>query len=276
MWGVYRPIIKVVSEEVRRYHRNLDTIWLDYKKAFDSIPHEWIIETLWLTKVTDRIIIAIANIMKAWKTELNLPTSDKTIYIGKMLYRKELLKGDYLSIILFILSLNPCSYLLNETERYKMGVNEERNKNLMHLLFVDDMKQYTSNLEKSKLLLDIVTIFSQDIGMSFGQDKCRYVLIDKGKLKQQGEPIVINGVTIKELKDGELYKYLGIDENILYDGDLNKERILKEYYRRVKAIWRSELNSRNKSTAHNSFCIIFVDTNSSHLRWDYPRDSRNR
>ena len=31
-----------------------------------------------------------------------------------------------------------------------MGVNEERNKNLTHLLFVDDMKLYASNLEKSE------------------------------------------------------------------------------------------------------------------------------
>ena len=76
--------------------------------------------------------------MKAWKTELNLPTSDKTIYIGEILSRKGLLQGDYLSVVLFILSLNPCSYLLNEAEVYKMGVNEERNKNLTHLLFVDD------------------------------------------------------------------------------------------------------------------------------------------
>ena len=40
--------------------------------------------------------------------------------------------------------------------------------------------------------------------MSFGEDKCGYVFIDRGKLKQQGEPIAINGATIKELKDGEL------------------------------------------------------------------------
>ena len=148
MGCIYQLLInKVVSEEVRKYHRNLVTIWLDYKKAYDSVPQEWITETLRLAKVPDRIITAIENIMKAWKTELSLPTSNRTIYIGEILYRKGLLQGDYLSIILFILSLNPCSYLLNEAEGYKMGVNEERNKSLTHLLFVDVMKLYTSNLE---------------------------------------------------------------------------------------------------------------------------------
>ena len=125
--------------------------------------------------------------MKAWKIELNLPTSDKTIYIGEILYRKGLLQGDYLSVILFILSLNLCLYLLNETEEYKMGVNEERKKNLTHLLFVDDMKLYANNLENSKLLFYIVTTFSQDIGMSFGEDKCGYVFIDRGKHNRENQ-----------------------------------------------------------------------------------------
>ena len=48
MWGCVDQLLinKVVNEEVRKYRRNLFTIWLDYKKAYDSVPHEWIAETL--------------------------------------------------------------------------------------------------------------------------------------------------------------------------------------------------------------------------------------
>ena len=46
--------------------------------------------------------------------------------------------------------------------------------------------------------------------------------IDKGKIVESHEVIVINGVTIKPLKDGDSYKYLGQDENIGYVGPLNK------------------------------------------------------
>ena len=62
--------------------------------------------------------------------------------------------------------------------------------------------------------------------------------------------MVSNGVTVKELKEGELYKYLGLDENIQYDRSINKGKIFKEYFRRVKAIWSSELNLRNKTIEH--------------------------
>ena len=65
----------------------------------------------------------------------------------------------------------------------------------------------------------------------------------------------MNGINIKESEEGESYKYLGQDKSIGYEGKLNKERVEREYYHRVRKIWSSELNARNKSIAHNSFAI---------------------
>ena len=174
--------------------------------------------------------------MKSWVVELNLPTKEGNIEIGEIIYKKGLLQGDYLSVILFILSLNPGSYLLNKSEGYKMGPSEKRDKNLTHLLFVDDLKSYASSMEKGMYQLDIITTFSRDIGMTFGEDKCGYIYIERGKKKSLGEAIVMNGVTIKELKEGEVYKYLGLDESVQYHGEINKERIVTEYFRRVRTI----------------------------------------
>ena len=126
---------------------------------------------------------------------------------------------------------------------------------------MDDLKLFVSTLNQAKYLLDVITIFSGDIGMTFGEDKCGFIYVKRGNRKMLGEPLVINGVNIKELEDRESYRYLGVDENIEYNGIINKERILKEYYRHVKVIWPSELNSRNKVIAHNSFVVsILVPT----------------
>ena len=51
---------------------------------------------------------------------------------------------------------------------------------------------------------------------------------------------------ITELDDDKTYKYLDMDENIAYQGSLNKERVIKEYTNRVRKIWKSDLNTRNK------------------------------
>ena len=78
--------------------------------------------------------------------------------------------------------------------------------------------------------------------MKFGVDKCAFVQIEKGKLIQIPEPLIINDLIIKPLPTGNTYTYLEIEENIAYDGPMNKVRITKEYLHRVKKIWSSELS----------------------------------
>ena len=43
-------INKMVMDNVKLKQRNISTAWIDYKKAFDSVPHDWIIETLKIHK----------------------------------------------------------------------------------------------------------------------------------------------------------------------------------------------------------------------------------
>ena len=52
-----------------------------------------------------------------------------------------------------------------------------------------------------------------------------------------------------------------------YDGPLNKERITKEYLKRIKKIWSSELNSLNKVIAHNTFAVPVLAPTFSILDW---------
>ena len=134
------------------------------------------------------------------------------------------------------------SFLLNKTDGYKIGLGTLVEKILTHLFFVDDLNLFAPNLDQSKLQLGIVTQFSKDIGMELEEDKCSYIYIEHGKKKTQGESIKMNEVTVKELEEGESYRYLGQDESIGYEGKLNKERVEKEYYHWVRRIWSSELN----------------------------------
>ena len=49
-------------------------------------------------------------------------------------------------------------------------------------------------------------------------------------LVSDGEPLVMNNLTMKPVQEGDTYKYLGIDENINYHGPINKERVSKEHF----------------------------------------------
>ena len=49
-------INKMILENCKKRKRNLSCAWIDYKKAFDSVPHQWIPRSLELFKVSPRIV----------------------------------------------------------------------------------------------------------------------------------------------------------------------------------------------------------------------------
>ena len=48
VWGTTEQLLinKTIVNDAKQKRRNLITVWLDYKKAFDSIPHTWLIKAL--------------------------------------------------------------------------------------------------------------------------------------------------------------------------------------------------------------------------------------
>ena len=150
----------------------------------------------------------------------------------------------------FILSVNPLSFSLKKLKGYQISPSGKRDTTINHLFFVDYLKFIAVNLKLLKQQLDLATEFSSDIGMTFGESKCAFLAIDKGKIVESHEVIVMNGVMIKLLKDGDSYKHLGQDENIGYMGPLNEAHVTAEYKKLVQKIWSRELSAYSKHIAH--------------------------
>ena len=84
-----------------------------------------------------------------------------------------------------------------------------------------------------KKLFDLITAFSKDTGMTFGEDKYVYQQIEKVKLINNTKELQINDLSIKQIPEMNSYKYLRT-ENISYVGLVNKTRVTKDYHTRVK------------------------------------------
>ena len=81
-------------------------------------------------------------------------------------------------------------------------------------MFVDDLKTYAPNKETAEKQLQVVTKFTNEIGMTFGTDKCAYLYIERGQRKTLGDTINVNGLELTELIENDSYKYLGCDEDV--------------------------------------------------------------
>lgn len=60
-------IDKQILKEARIKIRCLDMGWIDYRKAYDMVPHSWIIEMLELVKVADNVKGLLCGSMRVWK-----------------------------------------------------------------------------------------------------------------------------------------------------------------------------------------------------------------
>ena len=88
-----------------------------------------------------------------------------------------------------------------------------------------DLKNSSNWLSILKKQLDLVTMFSKDTGMKFGQNKCGSIKIEKEK--NTTTPPEVNGLKIKLIREGESYRYSGQDETVAYDEPINKESVSK-------------------------------------------------
>ena len=96
IWGTTEQILlnKSALKEVGNKKRNLYTVWLDYCKAFDSVPHEWLLYALKLAKVPEKLIVAIKEQTKVWKTKLQLNGIHESIMTEIIDFLKGIFQGN--------------------------------------------------------------------------------------------------------------------------------------------------------------------------------------
>ena len=162
----------MIQEDAKKKKKNLSTAWIDYKKAFDSVPHDWIIETLKIHKFDATTTKFIETTMKEWKTSLHLRHSSGEISTPVFNIKTGIFQGDSPSGLIFVLCLLPLSWL-----GYKIN-----RRTISHLLFMDDLKLFASNDNQLQSLINVVKTFSDDIKMSFGMNKCNKITITRGKV----------------------------------------------------------------------------------------------
>ena len=111
--------------------------WVRYSKAYDMVPHSWIIESLKLAQVAHNIIEFIEKSMTHWKTGL---TSCGQI-LGTVNIKRGIFHGGSLCPLIFALCIVPMTKILRQMRaEYMLG-----NAKVNSLLFMDDLKVFGKN-----------------------------------------------------------------------------------------------------------------------------------
>jgi hypothetical protein len=57
-------LISKAIQECKRRKKNLCMAWTDYQKAFDRVPHSWIIKSLEVTGINTKVISFTKRVLK--------------------------------------------------------------------------------------------------------------------------------------------------------------------------------------------------------------------
>ena len=251
-------IDKCIMKDCKRRHKNLSMAWVDYKKAYDMVPHSWIIECMKLVNIAENITQFIERTMPNWKTVLT--ASGKTLC--EVDIKRGIFQGDSLSPLIFILCAIPLSTMLRKMKPgYTLGKVKVNN-----LLFMDDLKLFGKNENEIESLLSTVHDISVDIRMEFGIQKCGVLVMKRGKIvKSQGIKLR-DGEVVKEIEECG-YKYLGVLEVDMIMENEMKTQLKKEYCRRIRLVMKSKLCGRNKITAINTWAVPVIRYGAGIIKW---------
>ena len=196
-------IDKMILREVRMRKKNLAVAWIDYKKAYDMVPHSRIVECLGMVGVSEQIKHFLSESMKAWRVDLTCNNQ----YLGRVDIKRGIFQGDSLSPLLFVLLL--FYYVISDKSESAYQFSSTKEK-INLLLFMDDLKLYAKNEKGLDSLVQTVRIFSDDIGMECGIDTCATLVLKRGKLTKFDGISLPDGTVMKVLIEEAVYKYLGV------------------------------------------------------------------
>ena len=134
-------------------------------------------------------------------------------------------------------------------------------------MYMDNIKLFAKNEKELETLIHAVRIYSQDIGMEFGIEKCTLLVMKSGKRHLTDGIELLNHEKIRTLAENETYKYSGILEADTIKQVEMKSKIQKEYLRRTRKLLETKLNSRNLIKGINTWGVPLVRYSGHFLKW---------
>ena len=123
--------------------------------------------------------------------------------LGEVDIKQSIFQGDSLSPLVFVLQI---SLILRKAKAaYKFLGSKVK---INHLLIMDDLKLYSRNEKELNSLVQTISIFSKDMGMEFGIEKCAMFVIEKGKIVKSVGIGLSDGKIIKSLQEYNLCSFV--------------------------------------------------------------------
>ena len=185
-----------VAEKCYEYNINLYGVFVDFKKAFDSISFGSIWSALREIGCDEPIIEVIKLLYSHGKSEVEVGKSK-----AEFRAQKGVRQGDSLSPLLFTLTLQHAMKSINWNTR---GI-DVGGETLSYLAYADDIVLLAYNIETMKSMLDDLVIATKQVGLEVNFGKTKWMSQRRSKPEEE-EVLTMHGSTIEKVTQ---FVYLG-------------------------------------------------------------------
>ena len=192
--------IRTPVEKYKLKKTKVYCIFVDLKKAFDSIPREALLLKIASMGLTGKIFNVIHSMYQGSTCQLRMNGK----LSEKFLVGRGTEQGHTLSPELFKSYVIDLSELLDNLEIYVPSIGPV---NISHLLWADDLVLMALDLKSAQALMDTFCDFCTKWGLDINRSKTNLVIFNKKSLKSNSEFINMNGTQIDTV---ESYCYLGL------------------------------------------------------------------
>lgn len=208
--STYQLIATLLSaiSVAKKENKTLWILFLDLKKAYNSVPFWAIKQTLQDTQIPDQFVNAIMNLYDGLQSKINL----QGVYSDWFHEERGVRQGDTLSPLLWILFLNPLLLFWKQSDigfthevEHAFQLNQRIAASATDVSFVDDMAVFISNARMLQDATRIATEFFDSYGLEIGIKEAEKTAIMD--IVESSPECKIQGKTIPKTTH---YKYLGL------------------------------------------------------------------
>lgn len=267
-WGCTHAALldqAVVADATNQKQKPLHVAWIDYAKAFDSVPHKYMSWTLKSMGVDPKVQQFINSLFDSWTVQYEALSPTGELTRSKPLRVKSgVLQGDSFSPLMFCFAMAPISHAINKLmlgyTSSAGGRSASSKFSLTHQFYMDDLKIYSDSAPNLEKVLSKVDSVSRSISMRVNAAKCaRASHIPKRMLDSENTCDAESEVPdIRNLAIGETYKYLGIEQRMGIKPNEAWDRAKRKFLAALEHIWMLDLTFRQKINATNAITPILT------------------
>ncbi|CAD6200310.1 unnamed protein product [Caenorhabditis auriculariae] len=228
-----------------RRGKELHTAWIDFAKAYDSIPHDLVLWILSAIKAPRLLRKCYGQMLDALRVSYVTGRGDAIRTSVQLAIRRGVPQGDTFSPMLFCLAIAPLSfYIDSNSSPYEFSrSNGAEITPITHQFYMDDLKLYShSSFSLEQTIRGLVEV-CKNIGLALNTKKS--VIAHFGSRAERAASI------IPVLNGSDVYKYLGLEQRMGITFAKVLERICEITLDRTKRIFSSSASHGKKVCAYN-------------------------